>query len=52
MQRSPAFDSPLPRYSRLALCIRLALYGQSPLVQHMIERNQMMDAMAQLGVPV
>lgn len=38
------FNSPLPRYSTLAICVRAALYGQAgATVRHMIERNRMLD---------
>ena len=38
------FNSPLPRYRTLAICIRVGLYGlASTMVQHMIERNRMLD---------
>lgn len=39
--------APLPRYATLAVWIRLALYGhRSPIVRHMVARNQALDAMA------
>lgn len=38
------FNSPLPRYSTLAICVRAALYGLADAtVRHMIERNRMLD---------
>jgi hypothetical protein len=40
------FETPLPRYSLLTLCIRAALLGaQHPLVQHMARRNHELDEM-------
>lgn len=42
--------APLPRYKTLTVWIRLALYGpRSPLVRHMVARNEALDAMAALG---
>lgn len=38
------FNSPLPRYRPLTICIRAALYGlANSMVRHMIERNRMLD---------
>ncbi|CAM5591041.1 hypothetical protein [Rhodanobacter lindaniclasticus] len=46
MKPTPA---PLPRYNTLAVWLRLALYGHaSPIVRHMVARNQALDAMAAL----
>jgi hypothetical protein len=50
------FNSPLPRYRTLTICVRAALYGLvDPPVRHMIERNRMLadaKALEQMDVKV
>jgi hypothetical protein len=49
MQR-PGLMEPLPAFSKLALSIRLAIYGRNdPRVQYMAERNQMLKHMREHG---
>lgn len=48
--RPASMRSPLPAFSKLALSIRLALYGRDdPRVQYMAERNQMLKHMREHG---
>ncbi len=43
----------LPRFRALAIHIRSALYGyRSEQVQHMVERNEAVDLMRQVGTDV
>jgi hypothetical protein len=50
IQRPNGILDPLPAFSRLALSVRLALYGRGdPRVQYMAERNQMLAAIKKFG---
>lgn len=53
-QRAPVTsERPVPAYSKLAICIRAALYGmRHPIVVRMCERNQMLRAVEKFGFAV
>jgi len=53
IQRAATMTEPLPRYRVLTICIRAAIAVggfANPTVQHMVERNQMLDLAKKAGV--